>query len=260
MPGNAYLSIRRLSKTYGTGGQALPAMADISFDVPQGRFISILGPSGCGKSTLFNIIAGLLTPSEGNVLLNGQSIIGQPGSVGYMLQRDLLLPWRTIGDNILLSRTLRGQSARSARPVMQELLSRCGLTNMAHKYPDQLSGGMRQRAALIRTLMTEKDVLLLDEPFGALDAITRADLQQLLLELWQRTGKTILFVTHDIEEAILLSDEVLVLSHRPGRLVERLPIPFARPRDQQLIFDPAFVDLRKHLHALLSKEVSGHAN
>lgn len=260
MPADAYLSIQRLYKTYDAGKHALPAMADVSFDVQRGQFLSILGPSGCGKSTLFNIIAGLLSPTSGDVLLNGSSIVGQPGCVGYMLQRDLLLPWRTIEDNVLLSRTLRGEHKKRHLSAVRHYMHQCGLTDMAQKHPDQLSGGMRQRAALIRTLMTEKDVLLLDEPFGALDALTRTRLQWMLLELWTATQKTILFVTHDIEEAILLSDEVLVLSDRPGRVVERLSIPFPRPRRPELIFDNDFVALRRHLAELLNPEVLPHAD
>lgn len=259
MPGNAYLEIRHVSKTFGQNACATQALRDVSFTLDKGRFLSILGPSGCGKSTLFNIMAGLISPSEGNVLLEGRSIVGRPGHMGYMLQRDLLLPWRTIEDNVTLAATLRGGKKRDALKKAHALMDKCGLQEAAKKRPDELSGGMRQRAALIRTLLTEKDVLLLDEPFGALDAITRARLQWILMDLWAETGKTILFVTHDIEEAILLSDEVLVLSHRPGQVAERLQIPFERPRKPDLIFSPDFVGIRQHLNALLNQEVNDDA-
>lgn len=256
MPGNDYLRVENLSKSYGAGQDATHAIERIAFAVDKGRFLSILGPSGCGKSTLFNIMAGLLSPSEGNVLLDGTSIVGKPGHMGYMLQRDLLLPWRTIGDNVILAQTLQGVSKKQARIKAQPLLEKCGLSGDRGKYPDQLSGGMRQRAALIRTLLTEKDVLLLDEPFGALDAITRSNLQQMLMALWEENQKTILFVTHDIEEALLLSDEVLVLSRRPGHVLEQLVVDLPRPRKQEMMFTSEFLRLRSHLSSLLAQEVN----
>lgn len=256
MPGNDYLRVLRLSKTYGTGEGATHAIQDISFSVGRGRFLSILGPSGCGKSTLFNIMAGLLSPSEGNVLLDENSIVGRPGHVGYMLQRDLLLPWQTIENNVMLAQTLQGIPKKQVRPKARALMEKCGLAGDGNKYPDQLSGGMRQRAALIRTLLTEKEVLLLDEPFGALDAITRGKLQQMLLSLWEENHKTILFVTHDIEEALLLSDEVLVLSHRPGQVLEHLPVNLPRPRREDVMFTSEFLQLRSHLSSMLTQEVT----
>ena len=230
MPDVDYLSVRGVSKRFDAGDRAVTAIEDVSFDVPRGAFVSILGPSGCGKSTLFNIIAGLLSPSGGDVLLEGASIVGRAGQVGYMLQKDLLLPWRTIEDNITLGQTLRGVNKRKARANAAALMDRCGLTGFEKKKPHQLSGGMRQRAALMRTLLTGKEVLLLDEPFGALDAITRLQLQMTLIDIWQDMRKTILFVTHDVEEALLLSDEILVLTERPGRLRARLPVTLPRPR------------------------------
>lgn len=256
MPGNDYLRVLHLSKTYGTGVGATHAIQDISFSVGRGRFLSILGPSGCGKSTLFNIMAGLLSPSEGNVLLDGESIVGRPGHVGYMLQRDLLLPWQTIENNVMLAQTLQGVPKKQVRPQARALMEKCGLAGDGDKYPDQLSGGMRQRAALIRTLLTEKEVLLLDEPFGALDAITRGKLQQMLISLWEENHKTILFVTHDIEEALLLSDEVLVLSHRPGQVLEHLPVDLPRPRREDVMFTSEFLQLRSHLSSMLTQEVT----
>ena len=256
MPGNEYLRVLHLSKTYGAGQEATHAIQDISFTVDRGRFLSILGPSGCGKSTLFNIMAGLLSPTGGNVLLNGESIVGKPGHVGYMLQRDLLLPWRTIEDNVMLAQTLQGVPRRQVRPRARALMQKCGLAGDGDRYPDQLSGGMRQRAALIRTLLTDKDVLLLDEPFGALDAITRGKLQQMLMTLWEENHKTILFVTHDIEEALLLSDEVLVLSHRPGQVLEHLTVELPRPRRSDIMFTSEFLRLRSHLSDMLTREVT----
>ena len=256
MPDVDYLSVRGVSKRFDAGDRAVTAIEDVSFDVPRGAFVSILGPSGCGKSTLFNIIAGLLSPSGGDVLLEGASIVGHAGQVGYMLQKDLLLPWRTIEDNITLGQTLRGVKKRKARANAAALMDRCGLTGFEKKKPHQLSGGMRQRAALMRTLLTGKEVLLLDEPFGALDAITRLQLQMTLIDIWQDMRKTILFVTHDVEEALLLSDEILVLTERPGRLRARLPVTLPRPRTPEMLSSPELMALKARLMQLLLREVA----
>ena len=256
MPDVDYLSVRGVSKRFDAGDRAVTAIEDVSFDVPRGAFVSILGPSGCGKSTLFNIIAGLLSPSGGDVLLEGASIVGRAGQVGYMLQKDLLLPWRSIEDNITLGQTLRGVNKRKARANAAALMGRCGLTGFEKKKPHQLSGGMRQRAALMRTLLTGKEVLLLDEPFGALDAITRLQLQMTLIDIWQDMRKTILFVTHDVEEALLLSDEILVLTERPGRLRARLPVTLPRPRTPEMLSSPELMALKARLMQLLLREVA----
>ena len=256
MPDVDFLSVRGVSKRFDAGDRAVTAIEDVSFDVPRGAFVSILGPSGCGKSTLFNIIAGLLSPSGGDVLLEGASIVGRAGQVGYMLQKDLLLPWRSIEDNITLGQTLRGINRRHARASAAPLIDRCGLRGFEKKKPHQLSGGMRQRAALLRTLLTGKEVLLLDEPFGALDAITRLQLQMTLIDIWQDMRKTILFVTHDVEEALLLSDEILVLTERPGRLRARLPVTLPRPRTPEMLSSPELMALKARLMQLLLREVA----
>ena len=256
MPDVDFLSVQGVSKRFDTGDRALSAIEDVSFDVPRGAFVSILGPSGCGKSTLFNIIAGLLSPSGGDVLLEGASIVDRAGQVGYMLQKDLLLPWRSIEDNITLGQTLRGVKRSCARACAAPLIDRCGLRGFEKKKPHQLSGGMRQRAALLRTLLTGKEVLLLDEPFGALDAITRLQLQMTLIDFWQDMRKTILFVTHDVEEALLLSDEILVLTERPGRLRARLPVTLPRPRTPEMLSSPELMALKARLMQLLLREVA----
>ena len=256
MPDVDFLSVQGVSKRFDTGDRAVSAIEDVSFDVPRGAFVSILGPSGCGKSTLFNIIAGLLSPSGGDVLLEGASIVDRAGQVGYMLQKDLLLPWRSIEDNITLGQTLRGVKRSCARACAAPLIDRCGLRGFEKKKPHQLSGGMRQRAALLRTLLTGKEVLLLDEPFGALDAITRLQLQMTLIDFWQDLRKTILFVTHDVEEALLLSDEILVLTERPGRLRARLPVTLPRPRTPEMLSSPELMALKARLMQLLLREVA----
>ncbi len=256
MPDASFLSVRGVSKRFGAPGGQLSAIEDVSFDIPRGAFVSILGPSGCGKSTLFNIIAGLLMPTAGDVRLEDTSILGRAGQVGYMLQKDLLLPWRTIEDNITLGQTLRGMNRRDSRSAAAPLIDRCGLHGFEKKKPHQLSGGMRQRAALLRTLFTGKDVLLLDEPFGALDAITRLQLQSTLIDVWQETGKTILFVTHDVEEALFLSDEIIVLTARPGRVRARLQVTLPRPRTSEMLASPELMALKAQLMGLLLQEVS----
>lgn len=254
MPDLAYLQVQGISKRFDGGAAAVTAIEHVSFDVARGSFVSILGPSGCGKSTLFNIIAGLLMPTEGDVRIGDTSVIGQAGQVGYMLQKDLLLPWRTIEDNIILGPTLRGVRRRDALQSAKMLIERCGLSSFEKKKPHQLSGGMRQRAALLRTLLTGKDVLLLDEPFGALDAITRLQLQMTLIDIWQETRKTILFVTHDVEEALLLSDEIIVLTDRPGHVRARLPVTLPRPRTTEMLASPDLMALKAKLMTLLLKE------
>ena len=255
MPSLAYLHVDGVTKRFGSGRDRVSAIENVSFDVREGTFLSILGPSGCGKSTLFNHIAGLMQPTEGDVTIGGASVIGKPGQVGYMLQKDLLLPWRTIEDNIILGQTLHGASKRDAIAQAAPLIERCGLRGFERHRPHQLSGGMRQRAALLRTLLTGKDVLLLDEPFGALDAITRLQLQMLLTDVWQEMRKTILFVTHDVDEALLLSDEILLLSSRPGRVLKRFFVNQPRPRTPEMLADPAVASLKAEIMSMLWKEV-----
>ena len=258
MPNPAYLRVSGVSKRFGSGAARVSAIEGVSFDVREGTFLSILGPSGCGKSTLFNLIAGLMQPTKGDVTIGGTSVIMKPGQVGYMLQKDLLLPWRTIEENIILGQTLHGMDKRGAAAMAEPLIERCGLKGFEHHRPHQLSGGMRQRAALLRTLLTGKDVLLLDEPFGALDAITRLQLQLLLTDVWQEMRKTILFVTHDVDEALLLSDEILLLSARPGHVLNRFSINLPRPRTPEMLADHQVAALKADIMAMLWKEVCRH--
>ena len=258
MPDQAYLQVNGVSKKFGAGETAVAALDQISFTLDKGRFLSILGPSGCGKSTLFNIIAGLMAPDDGTVTLGGQSLVMNPGMTGYMLQKDLLLPWRTIADNIILPRTLRGISRRKALQEAASDVQACGLTSMLNRRPDELSGGQRQRAALVRTLQTGKEMLLLDEPFGALDPITRLHLQELLMTLCIRKGRTVLFVTHDVDEALLLSDEILLMGSSPGRIIAHYSLPQEKPRTIRTLALPAMVAMKTEIITLLDEEGLHH--
>ncbi len=202
--------------------------------------MTLVGPSGSGKSTLFNLLAGLLDPEQGEVWLDGQLRQKRTGNFGYMPQRDLLLPWRSVTANVAIPLELGGMDRTVAGERAEEMLAHFGLQEFGDLYPSALSGGMRQRAALLRTILTEQDVLLLDEPFGALDALTRRELQDWLLNLWQEYSKTIFFITHDVDEALYLGDRVLVLSPRPGHIVETLEVDLPRPRRPSMIARPEF--------------------
>lgn len=243
-----YLSLQRVSKTFN-GERPVQALAEISFEIRQGEFVSLIGQSGSGKSTLCNLIAGLLTPDSGEIRLNGQLINGQTGHVGYMPQRDLLMPWRTVLQNVILGAEIARQPLEQARERARALLPLFGLEGFADAHPRQLSGGMRQRAALLRTILMERPLLLLDEPFGALDALTRREMQNWLLTVWAQLQPTVLFVTHDVREAALLSDRILVLSARPGRLIADVPIALPRPRRES---DEAFLRLQAQLLGALA--------
>jgi ABC-type nitrate/sulfonate/bicarbonate transport system ATPase subunit len=247
------LTLDRVSKTYRENGQIVPAVVEISFSAAVGEFVTIIGPSGCGKSTLFDLIVGLIEPDEGEIQLKDEVVWHRTGLFGYMPQRDLLLPWRTVLDNVILGPELNGDDLKAARQEAISLLPLFGLEGFGDAYPATLSGGMRQRAALLRTFLCHHEVMLLDEPFGALDALTRRDLQTWLLDIWGRFNKTILFITHDVEEALFLSDRVIVLSPRPGRVILDLCIDLPRPRHVDMLLTPHFVELKARLLSKLSR-------
>lgn len=243
------LELRGVSKSFDGQSGNVDALERIDVTVMDGEFVSIVGPSGCGKSTLLNIVAGLEQPSTGEILLNGHSATRRLGRTAYMHQKDLLLPWRTVLDNAVLGLEIAGVQRRTARERARALVDRFGLGGFEDRYPALLSGGMRQRAAFLRTVLTERPLMLLDEPFGALDAFTRADMQEWLLGLWEELGRTIVFVTHDVDEAVLLSDRVLVMSPRPGRIVGDYSIDLPRPRHYQVVTDDNFVGFKTNLLA-----------
>ena len=232
------------------------AVTDIDLKVRVGEFVCIVGPSGCGKSTLLNMAAGLLTASEGEVSYSGKLVRGINTDVGYVTQKDSLLPWRTVERNVALPLELHkiGKAERKRR--VSEMLRRVGLEKFANHYPSQLSGGMRQRAMLAQTWVYEPFTLLMDEPFGALDALLRTQLQEDLLGMWERDRKTVLFVTHDLEEAILMADRVVVFGAAPGRILHVEEVGFDRPRDlMELRSTPEFVDTWKRLWHLLETQI-----
>ncbi len=220
-----------------------------------GEFVSVIGPSGCGKSTLFNILAGLLRPTAGRVLIDGQCPETLLGRSGYMHQKDLLMPWRTVLGNVTLGLEVAGVSRREASVRARERLATFGLAGFEDRWPTEISGGMRQRAALLRTFLCGHDLMLLDEPFGALDALTRQLMQEWLLDVWAADGKTILFITHDVDEAVYLSDRVYVMSDRPAQVALGVEIGLPRPRSPALRSAPEFLAHREQLMAPLDAAV-----
>src|SRR6266481_5121350 len=247
------LLVRGVTKIFRTGRQRLDVLASIDLAVAEGEFVSLIGPSGCGKSTLFNIIAGVRQPTSGLIAIDGEAGGVRAGKSGYMPQQPLLLPWRTVEENVMLGLDVRRVPRKKAQQEAQELLKRFGLAEFAHNYPATLSGGMRQRVALLRTVLFNSSFLLLDEPFGALDALTRLSLQMWLLELWQTFHSSVLFITHDVREAILLSDRIYVLSSRPARVLRVVEVDLPRPRRSEHLALEQAVRLEQELVTLLMK-------
>jgi ABC-type nitrate/sulfonate/bicarbonate transport system ATPase subunit len=224
---------------------------DINLDIADGEFVCILGASGCGKSTLFNAVSGLLKVDGGSIHLGDEDIVGKPGRVGYMLQKDLLLPWRTALGNIVLGASLTRGAQASDRLQAAELARHYGLGAYLHHYPWALSGGMRQRVALMRTVAAGREVMLLDEPFAALDSLTRFTMQRWLLQVWAEMKRTVLFVTHDIDEALVLADRVVVMLANPGRIARILNVGLERPREVACMASAAFMKSKAEALELL---------
>lgn len=251
MTSGAAISLRGLSHVYH-GPPPVEALQGIDLDVAAGAFVAIVGPSGCGKSTLLRVLAGLTEPTAGIARVDGTSAIHHPGLVAFQPQRDLLLPWRRVLANATLGAEVAGLTRDDARRAAEGLVDRFGLAGFEHSWPSRLSGGMRQRVALLRTFLVPRPALLLDEPLGALDAITRREMQEWLQSVWAADGRTVLLVTHDVEEALVLADRVLVMSPRPGRFVGDYPVPLARPRGVDTVTRPEFVALKRDLLAALA--------
>ena len=227
------------------------AFDDITLEAAPSEFLAIVGPSGCGKSTLLKIMNALIRPSTGSVALDGRALVSPSREIGIVFQQPVLLPWRNILDNVLLPAEIFGVDRNKARARALELLSLVGLAGFEQRYPGELSGGMQQRAAIARSLVYETNVLLMDEPFAALDAMTREDLNIELLRLWRVTGRTIIFITHNIPEAVLLSDRIVVMTPRPGKVREVIDIDLARPRSLSLMGEPRFGQFANRIRALL---------
>ncbi len=234
------LSMRNVSKSFRSKGRELNVLDKLSFDVYDQDFVSIIGPSGCGKTTIFNIIAGLLKPDEGEIRMDGEVATGLRGKVGYMLQKDLLLPWRTVLQNVVLGLELRGTPLKECKDLAMEYIYTYGLAGFEHAYPKALSGGMKQRVALIRTLIYDPQVILLDEPFSALDYQTRLYLEGVLVEAVETFNKTVILVTHDIDEAVALSKRVVVLGARPASVKSIYEIDISKRTPIEARSDPHF--------------------
>ncbi|KQV79661.1 sulfonate ABC transporter ATP-binding protein [Massilia sp. Root351] len=249
------IRMEQLHIQFGHGAQAFETVQDITLDVAPGEFVCLLGPSGCGKSTLLGALAGHLQPSHGSITVDGQDVQGPHPERGLVFQQHTLFPWKKVLQNVAFGLKMKGvpRAERHARAL--ELIELVGLSGFEHHYPSQLSGGMRQRVEIARVLINHPRVMLMDEPFGALDAQTRLMMQELLLDVWARIKTTIVFITHDIDEALFLADRILVMSPRPGRIIEELRLDFERPRGPELVTSPEFTRLKRHCLALLHPSV-----
>ncbi len=243
--------------SYRYPGDSRDIIDRLSFEVKPGSFHCLLGVSGCGKSTVFRLTTGLLKPKSGRILVNGTLVDSLKGPCGYMPQKDMLFPWRSVGENVGLPLEIRrGVSRQEIREKAESALAQVGLAGCADKRPDELSGGMRQRAAFARTMLTGRDLLLLDEPFSALDFLTRISMQEWLLDQWRKTGKTILFITHDVEEALFLSSSVLMVAETPVRSLLEIPVPLEAGRTRKDLARPEIIELRENLIQMLRKQVT----
>lgn len=246
------IEVKWISKVFVTPEKTVQALEKINLLVPKGTFTSIIGPSGCGKTTLLNIIAGLEEPTEGQVTINGRRPGELTRKIGFVFQDPNLFPWRTVLQNVTLPLEVMGINTLEFRERALALLKDVGLEGFESTYPRTLSGGMRQRVAISRALVYDPEILLMDEPFGALDAITREEMNYLLLDIWQQRRKTVVFVTHSIQEAVFLSDVVMVMSPRPGRIVGDLEVGLPRPRPRAIVEDSKFDQLENNLRRLLT--------
>lgn len=248
------LQIEKVFKVFSQRGREILAIENISLQIKNKEFTTILGPSGCGKSTLLRIVAGLTKPTQGVVRLDGKIVSGPGQDRGMVFQSYTLFPWLTVKENIQFGLELSGMEKSKQEEIVQEFIEKVGLKGFEGAYPKELSGGMKQRVAIARALANNPDILLLDEPFGALDAQTRSLMQELLTQIWEDLHKTILFVTHDVEEAIFLSDRVFMMTARPGKIKAEIEIPLERPRNYEMKSTEAFINLKKQALALIREE------
>ncbi|HEX9444944.1 MAG TPA: ABC transporter ATP-binding protein [Candidatus Binatia bacterium] len=251
------LSLDSVRREFNVRGKKVLALETLDLGIEEGEFVTVVGPSGCGKSTLLNLVVGLLPPSGGRILFRDRAINGINPEIGYVTQKDNLLPWRTLVENVEIALEIRGAEKTERRRRAEKLIGDVGLTGFEAHYPHELSGGMRQRANIIRTLIYDPELILMDEPFGPLDAQTRVVLQDQLLKLWRASRKTILFITHDLVEAITLADRVIVMTSRPGRVKRIAAVPIPRPRDvYQIHMSPEFREVYNTLWQELRPEVN----
>ena len=248
---SALIFARGLSKTYATSAGQITALKNLDFEIHEGEFVSVVGQSGCGKSTLLKVLAGLLPYSSGSVELNGKPLRGPSPDAAVVFQSPVLLPWRTVIDNVLLPIEFRKLQISDYFQHALELLGMVGLKDFAQRYPFELSGGMQQRAAIVRALVQDPRILLMDEPFGALDAMTREQMNLELMRIWAQSRKTVIFITHSIAEAIFLSDRVVAMTARPGRIAEIIDIDLPRPRELSVINTDRFGRYASHLRTLI---------
>ena len=251
------VEVRGLRKSFQLSGATIEAVRDVSFGIRRGEFVALLGPSGSGKSTVLNMIATLIRPSAGEILIDRKLVVTGRATpnVGYVFQRDTLFPWRTVADNIGYGLQLSGMPDAERKERIAICVAQAGLKGFERAYPSALSGGMRQRAALMRTLVVEPQILLMDEPFGALDTHTKIDMHQVLLRIWEREQQTVLFVTHDLGEALTLADRIILFSARPGQIKDVFEVDFARPRDAVKVREtPRYAELFQHIWHSLGEE------
>jgi NitT/TauT family transport system ATP-binding protein len=251
------LEIKHVAKTFGTGEKATHAVRDVTFSIAEGEFVCVVGPSGCGKTTLLRCVAGLLRPSAGEILLRGRRVTEPPDEMALVFQEygRSLMPWATVRSNVLLPLRHKKLERAERKALVEDALDAVGLTRFIDHYPWQLSGGMQQRVAIARALAYQPSILLMDEPFASVDAQTRADLEDLVLRVREQYGITILFVTHDIDESVYLSDRIVVLTHAPTVVKEVLPVELPSPRDQIATKElPEFTHLRGHVYRLIRRE------
>jgi len=250
----AALELRGVWKEFVKGDRRVEAVQGIDLDIPPHSFTAILGPSGCGKSTLLNMVAGFDAPTRGEVRANGAPVSSPSPKRAVVFQEPALFPWYSVYENIVFGPKTQGQSAQTYRPLAEKIIEQVGLKGFASHYPAELSGGMKQRVGIARVLAMQPELLLMDEPFGSLDAQTRTLMQELLLAVWERHQQTVLFITHDIEEALLLADTVYVMTARPGRIKKRIVVELARPRTIEATTSPVFNALKREVLALIREE------
>ncbi len=250
------IEIDKLGIRLGEGSQAFDAVQDVSLSIAPGEFVCVLGPSGCGKSTLLGALAGHWTPSRGSIHVDGAPVAGPHPDRGLVFQQHTLFPWKKVLDNVAFGLKMQGVARAERRERARDLLGLVGLAGFEDRYPIQLSGGMQQRVEIARVLINHPRVMLMDEPFGALDAQTRLKMQELLLDVWARVNTTIIFITHDIDEALFLADRILVMSPRPGRIIDEIRLDFARPRHPDVMTSNHFTRLKRHCLDLLHPQAS----